>query len=159
MLCGRCPPREGWVHYQPTCYWLLATCYLLRATNYLLFTIYYLLFTTHYSLPTRHCSPLTTCCLLLTIYSHELLTTHHSPLITHYLLLTTYSQECMKCMTGVTCVEDAVDVVTLQLQRGYWRTGEASTDIRRCLDASSSRTGCIGGNVTLCKPGLTGPYY
>ena len=69
------------------------------------------------------------------------------------------SVECSQCPVGSDCTEDGIDLASLPLRVGYYRTSNVSEDLRRCTDFGNS-SGCSGGvgNDGPCKPWLTGPY-
>ena len=69
---------------------------------------------------------------------------------------------CVVCPVGSECAEVGTTLGSLPLERGYWRTSNASDDLRRCPDASDESSGCVGGVGGVgegpCKPWLEGPY-
>jgi hypothetical protein len=81
--------------------------------------------------------------------------------------------DCVACGVGINCTLGGSKLSTLALLPGFWRTSNASLDLRRCPDAGSncsitgqatcafSTSGCRGGRgesaTHYCSPGLTGP--
>ena len=68
--------------------------------------------------------------------------------------------ECAICPVGSDCASEGTTLATLPLQVGYYRTSNASDDLRRCPDFGNS-SGCIGGigsGEGPCKASLRGPY-
>ena len=70
--------------------------------------------------------------------------------------------QCVPCVTGSWCSDDTkgITLASLPLLRGYYRTGNASNDLRRCPDFGDS-SGCVGGvgfGEGPCKDFLRGPY-
>ena len=66
---------------------------------------------------------------------------------------------CLRCPAGTSCTQNAVDLRTLPLRAGYFRQSLESIDIRRCPDASSGdASGCRGGALSACGPGLLGTF-
>ena len=68
---------------------------------------------------------------------------------------------CVLCTAGANCTTPALTLVSLPLKMGYYRTSKVSADLRRCPDASSSESGCVGGvgdGEGPCKAWLAGPY-
>ena len=60
--------------------------------------------------------------------------------------------DCKRCMIGADCNDNWLTLQTLPLTRGYWRVGSASWDVRRCPDANSADSSCVGGGAgTQCK--------
>jgi hypothetical protein len=74
----------------------------------------------------------------------------------------TQKVQCVPCVTGSWCSDDTkgTTLASLPLLRGYYRTGNASNDLRRCPDFGES-SGCVGGvgfGEGPCKDFLQGPY-
>ena len=70
---------------------------------------------------------------------------------------------CLACPIGSACEGPGTSLAALPLLAGYYRTGGASDDIRRCPDLGSNSSGCVGGisdggGAGPCKPWLEGPY-
>ena len=66
---------------------------------------------------------------------------------------------CLPCPFGSACQISGNTLSTLPLLPGYWRTGNGSSDLRRCPDASSpDTTACANADGLPCKPWTTGPY-
>jgi len=71
--------------------------------------------------------------------------------------------ECVQCPVGSACEDGGVTLTLLPLEPGYYRTGNASSDLRRCPDANrGNSSGCTGGvgdgGEGPCKEWLRGPY-
>ena len=47
--------------------------------------------------------------------------------------------ECVLCPAGSACAGNGVTLAKLPLEPGYYRTGNASSDLRRCPDAATTR--------------------
>ena len=67
--------------------------------------------------------------------------------------------ECRACAVGTTCSEEGITVLTLPLDKGYWRQ-LGSANVYGCPDRSKNTTGCVGGSGDPCKLGLNAstPY-
>ena len=70
--------------------------------------------------------------------------------------------ECVLCMVGSVCDSIGVTLAALPLKRGYYRTSNASEDLRRCPDYGNA-SGCVGGQNSdgrdgPCAAWLAGPY-
>ena len=66
------------------------------------------------------------------------------------------SVECLLCPAGSECVKEGTTLASLPLGTSYYRTSNASVDLRRCRDFGDS-SGCVGGvsdGEGPCKPGL-----
>ena len=64
--------------------------------------------------------------------------------------------ECAVCPVGSECVDEGTTLASLPLVTGYYRTSNASDDLRRCPDFGDD-SGCKGGmgvGEGPCKPGL-----
>ena len=67
---------------------------------------------------------------------------------------------CERCPVGSICIHEGTTLASLPLVAGYYRTSNASDDLRRCRDLGES-SGCVGGTGAgegPCKLGLEGPY-
>ena len=64
---------------------------------------------------------------------------------------------CKPCTSGSACTHAGVTLETLPLDKGYFRVGPGSSDIRKCPGVNN---GCIGGADTQaqCSDGLTGLF-
>ena len=79
--------------------------------------------------------------------------------------------DCQLCPVGTNC-EEGETLEGLPLERGFYRVGDDSTDVRKCPDADAncsttfgsdecvSSSGCVGGTdaAALCAPGLSGTF-
>ena len=66
------------------------------------------------------------------------------------------SVECLLCPAGSECVDEGTTLASLPLGTSYYRTSNASVDLRRCRDFGDG-SGCVGGvsdGEGPCKPGL-----
>ena len=53
---------------------------------------------------------------------------------------------CTPCpAVGAACKGFGITLAQLPLEKGYWRTNNRSSDLRRCPDASKNSPGCVGG--------------
>ena len=76
--------------------------------------------------------------------------------IAFYALWNQTDLSCERCPVGARCDEPGVELESLPLDPGYWRSSKNTTDVRRCpgsLDGSA----CTG-NFTGCAPFTGGPY-
>ena len=69
----------------------------------------------------------------------------------------------MLCPVGSACLGSGVTLASLPLKPGYYRTDNASNDLRRCPDAAGNTSGCVGGvgedgGEGPCREWLRGPY-
>ena len=68
--------------------------------------------------------------------------------------------ECVLCPVGSRCGEAGAPLASLPLLPGYYRTSNASDDLRRCPDFGPD-AGCVGGvgvGEGPCGAQLRGPY-
>ena len=67
--------------------------------------------------------------------------------------------ECAVCPVGSECADEGTTLASLPLVTGYYRTSNASNDLRRCPDFGDD-SGCVGGIgfEGPCKAWLQGPY-
>ena len=82
-----------------------------------------------------------------------------------YALWKSAGLECKDCPVGANCTVPGLTFEFLPLDEGYWRTSNATDDVRRCPGSlgGSACVGCGGAgcevaNFSGCKPGITGPY-
>ena len=70
---------------------------------------------------------------------------------------------CAECPIGTACEQSGGHMLSrLPLQRGFWRSSNQSTDVRRCPDSGRNSPGYVGTpngtHSDQCKVGLAGPY-
>ena len=69
--------------------------------------------------------------------------------------------ECFQCPVGSNCAGEGITLATLPLIKGYYRSSNTSSDLRRCLDFGKS-SGCVGGvsdGEGPCKLGLEARHH
>ena len=75
----------------------------------------------------------------------------------YYNKLANETVECFQCPVGSNCEgKQGITLATLPLIKGYYRSSNTSSDLRRCLDFGMS-SGCVGGvsdGEGPCKLGL-----
>ena len=79
----------------------------------------------------------------------------------HYATSLDSSLSCVACPVGSTCAAIGVTLARLPLEPGYYRTSNASSDLRHCPDAAGNNSGCVGGvgnGEGPCREWLEGPY-
>ncbi|GMI06912.1 hypothetical protein TrLO_g13169 [Triparma laevis f. longispina] len=62
---------------------------------------------------------------------------------------------CIKVTDGMSEETPGMNLTTINVKQGFWRTNSKSTDVRECLIPEA----CVGGNSTnYCRSGHEGPY-
>ena len=81
-----------------------------------------------------------------------------------YFAPATGDARCESCPVGADCSQAGVQLASLPLLEGFWRSNPNTTDVRRCLGLhnGSRCVGCSGdacalGPNSTCKPGMHGP--
>ena len=64
--------------------------------------------------------------------------------------------ECRTIVDGMIAQKQGMDLFNVQIEKGFWRIGEDSWDVRECPVSDA----CLGGNSTegYCREGHNGPY-
>lgn len=65
--------------------------------------------------------------------------------------------DCRRCMAAAECELPGVTLAMLQLEAGYWRSGERSTQVLRCGSRDSGTHCCTGEPASPCSEGNEGP--